>query len=48
MGIRSLLLIAAVIVFVLGALGVDLGDVELLYVGLALFAGSFLVSDRRL
>lgn len=36
------LLIAAIIVFVLAAFGVDAGDIELLAVGLALFAASFL------
>ena len=45
MGIRGILLIAAVVLFVIGAIGADLGDVNLLYVGLACFAGSFLVGD---
>ena len=43
-GARSLLLIAAIVVFVLAAFGVDIGaDVGLVAVGLALFAASFLV-----
>jgi hypothetical protein len=45
MGIRGILLIAAVILFVIGAVGADLGDVNLLYVGLACFAASFLVGE---
>jgi hypothetical protein len=48
MGIRSILLIVAVILFVLGALDVSLGDIDILMLGLAFFAGSFLVTDRRL
>jgi len=43
-GLRSLLLVAAVIVFVLAAFGVDIGaDVGLVAIGLALFAASFLL-----
>lgn len=47
MGIRSLLLIVAVILFVLGAFDVSLGDIEVIPLGLAFFAGAFLTSDRR-
>jgi hypothetical protein len=46
--IRSLLLLIAVIVFIVYALGVRTGDVSLLGIGLALFAGSFLVPDTTL
>ena len=39
----AILLIAAVVVFVLEALGIDIGEVNLIAVGLALGFGSFLV-----
>jgi hypothetical protein len=43
-GLRPLLLLAAIVVFVLAAFGVDIGaDVGLVAIGLALFAASFLV-----
>jgi|tagenome__1003787_1003787.scaffolds.fasta_scaffold12120860_1 hypothetical protein len=43
-GLRTLLLVAAIIVFVLAAFGVDIGaDVGLVAIGLALFAAAFLV-----
>jgi hypothetical protein len=43
-GVRALLLVAAIIVFVLAAFGVDIGaDVGLVALGLALFAAAFLV-----
>ena len=45
---RSLLLLVAVILFVVDAIGVNLGAVSLLPLGLACFAGAFLVSDTRL
>ena len=45
MGIRSILLLAAVVLFILGTFGVDLGDVDLLFLGLACMAGAFLVGD---
>ena len=45
---RSLLLIVAVILFVLAALGIDLGSVSLVALGLAAFAGAFLVADLPL
>jgi hypothetical protein len=45
---RSLLLLIAVILFVLAAVGIDVSGVSLLPLGLACFAGSFLVPDRAL
>jgi len=42
-GLRAILLIVAVIAFVLAALGVGIG-VDLVALGLAFFAGSFLAS----
>ena len=46
--VRSLLLIAAVILFVLAALGIDVSGISLVALGLACFAGSFVVPDRSL
>ena len=45
---RSLLLIVAVILFVLAALSINLGSVALVPLGLAAFAGAFLVGDTPL
>jgi len=45
---RSLLLIIAVVLFVLDALSISLGSVSLVALGLAAFAGSFLVADMPL
>jgi hypothetical protein len=45
---RSLLLIIAVILFVLDALNIGLGSVSLVALGLAAFAGAFLVADMPL
>jgi hypothetical protein len=45
---RSLLLLVAVILFVLAALNIGLGSVSLVPLGLAAFAGAFLVSDTAL
>jgi hypothetical protein len=42
---RSLLLIVAVILFVLAALGINLGAVNIISLGLAAFAGAFLVAE---
>ena len=42
---RTLLLLVAVILFVLLAVGVQLGSVALLPLGLAAFAGAFLLGD---
>lgn len=46
--LRSLLLLIAVVLFVLDAVGVAVGSIALVPIGLACFAGSFLVSDRKL
>lgn len=46
--IRSLLLLIAVILFVITALGVRTGDVSLAWLGMAFFAGAFLVPDTVL
>jgi hypothetical protein len=45
---RSLLLLVAVILFVLAAVGVEVSSISLVPLGLACFAGSFLVPDRAL
>ena len=45
MGLRSILLIVAIVLFVLAAIGVGLGDISLIPLGLAFFAGAFLVTD---
>jgi hypothetical protein len=45
---RSLCLLIAVIVFVIAALGVDVRGISLVALGLAFFAGSFLVPERAL
>ena len=45
MGLRSILLIAAIICFVLAAVGTSLGSIALVPLGLAFLAGAFLVSD---
>jgi uncharacterized PurR-regulated membrane protein YhhQ (DUF165 family) len=45
MGVSTILLIAAVVSFVLVLVKVDLGDLDLVTLGLALFAGAFLVRD---
>jgi hypothetical protein len=48
MGIRSILLLVAVVLFVLAAVGINLGDINLMALGLAFFAGAFLVGDGGL
>lgn len=48
LSIRSILLLVAVVVFVLAAFGVSLGTVGLIPLGLAFFAGAFLVSEGGL
>ena len=48
MGLRSILLIAAVICFVLAAVGTSLGSIGLVPLGLAFFAGTFLVGEGGL
>ncbi len=47
-GLRSVLLIIAVICFIVAALGIDVGKVSILSVGLAFFAGAFLVGELHL
>ena len=46
--IRTLFLLIAVILFIVAALGVNVRDISLTALGLALFAASFLVPDRLL
>ena len=48
LGVRSILLIVAVICFVLAAIGIGLGNISLVALGLAFFAGAFLVGDGGL
>ena len=48
LGIRSILLLVAVVLFALAAFNVSLGDINLLPLGLAFFAGAFLVGDGGL
>jgi hypothetical protein len=45
---RSLCLLIAVILFVVAAIGIDVNGISLVTLGLAFFAGSFLVPDRNL
>lgn len=45
LSIRSILLLVAVVIFVLAAFGVSLGEISLVPLGLAFFAGAFLVSE---
>ncbi len=47
-GVRSLLLILAVICFIVSALPLDIRGIDITAVGLAFFAAAFLVDDRRL
>ena len=47
-GLRSILLIVAIVLLVLVAIGVGLGDISIVPLGLALFAGAFLVGDGGL
>jgi hypothetical protein len=42
------LLIIAIICFIVAALGIDVGTVSILAVGLAFFAGAFLVGELHL
>jgi hypothetical protein len=44
-GPRSILLIIAVVLFLLAAFGVALGNISLVPLGLALFAAAFLLGD---
>ena len=45
LSIRSILLLIAVVLFVLAAVGIDLGAIALVPLGLACFAGAFVVPD---
>jgi hypothetical protein len=45
LGVRSILLIVAIICFVLAAIDVGLAGIALVPVGLAFFAAAFLVGD---
>jgi hypothetical protein len=45
---RSLLLLIAVVLFVLAAVGIDLGQISVVALGFACFAGAFLVPDTAL
>lgn len=42
---RSILLIIAVICFILAAIGIGFGGISLTAIGLAVFAGAFLVDE---
>jgi hypothetical protein len=44
-GLSTILLIAAVVAFILALFEVDLGDLDLVVLGLALFAAAFLARD---
>ncbi len=48
MNLRSILLLIAVVCFVLAGIGVGIGEVSLLAIGLAAFAGAFLVGEGGL
>ena len=48
LGIRSILLLIAVVVFVLAAVGVDVGKIALVPLGLALFAAAFVLPDTMI
>ena len=45
---RSVLLLIAVVLFVLAAVGIDLGAISLVALGLACFAGAFIVPETAL
>lgn len=46
--LRSILLLIAVILFLLDALGLNVGGLDTIALGLALFAAAFLVPDKSL
>jgi hypothetical protein len=46
--LRTICLLIAVILFVLAAFGIDLKGISLVALGLAFFAGSFLVPETSL
>lgn len=45
---RSILMLIAVLLFVLAAVGIDLGSIALVPLGLACFAAAFIVPDTTL
>ena len=45
LSIRSILLLVAVVIFVLAALAVSISSISLVPLGLAFFAGAFLVGE---
>jgi hypothetical protein len=47
-GVRTVFLIIAIICFIVAALGIDVGKVSILSVGLAFFAGAFLVEELHM
>jgi predicted methyltransferase MtxX (methanogen marker protein 4) len=46
--VRSILLLIAVVLFLLAAVGIDLGNIALVPLGLAAFAAAFVVPDSVL
>ena len=44
-GPRSILLLVAVVLFLLSAVGINLGAIDLVALGLAAFAGAFLLGE---
>ena len=48
MSVRSILLLVAVVLFVLAAVGVGLGGISLVPLGLAFFAAAFLLGEGGL
>ena len=48
MSVRSILLLVAVVLFVLAAVGVGFGEIGLVPLGLAFFAAAFLLGDGGL
>jgi hypothetical protein len=48
LGLRSILLIVAIVCFVLAAIGIGLGDIGLVPLGLAFFAAASLFGDGGL
>jgi hypothetical protein len=45
---KTLLIIIAVVIFIIAAIGIDTGDLSLIALGLAFFAAAFVVPDRAL
>ena len=45
LSVRSILLLVAVVIFVLAAFGMSISSVSLVPLGLAFFAGAFLVGE---